>query len=168
MGSSLKKSYASSLLELVEMYVDAVGDAPYSTRDVADWAIKNGHWDRHKATAVSQCAKDISRALREDYYTDEHGRQVRSRHSIRVPGQSSDGRIVQKTLWSDHRTMDHSFAERSFKQRRMQIGGDCKQIKTDVDSYNDAHPEQQQIPMVLNFTYDVAENEDGNRRPPRK
>lgn len=167
MRTSLKKSYSSSLLDLVEQYLDAGGKTPYSTRDVAEWAISQGHWDR-KATAVAICARDISRALREDYYTDTKGRLVRARHSVRVAGELPDGGMKQKTFWNDHRRMDYDFAERSFKQRRMQIVGDCKQLKTDVDSYNDAHGDQPAIQLVLNFTYDILEDESVSHRPPSK
>lgn len=153
-------SYNSAMLGLVELYLDAGGKTPYCPRDVAEWAIANGHWNRHKATAVSLCARDLSRALREDYYTDAKGRLVRARHSVREIEETPDGK-KQKTLWHDHRTMGHEFAERSFKQRRMQIVGDCKQLKKDVDSFNDRQPSQSTIPLVLNFTYDVAEDELG-------
>jgi hypothetical protein len=163
-----KKSYAASLLALVDKYIDSGGKVPYSPKDIAKWAIENGHWDRHKVTAVSKCAHDISRALREDYYVDPKGRMVRARHSIMVPEATNSGRTVQRSWWNDHRAMDGDFAERSFKQRRMQIVGDCKQLKVDVDSYNDGHPDQKPIQLVLNFTYDVAEDSLGVQSRVRK
>ena len=50
--------------------------------------------------------------------------------------------------------------ERAFGQRREQIIGDCAQLKTDVDVYNDLNrgkvPEFQ---LVLDFTDDVAERQ---------
>jgi hypothetical protein len=166
MRASIKESYASMLLDLVEQYLSGGGKTPYSTRDIAEWAISHGHWDR-KTTAVAVCARDISRALREDYYTDAKGRLVRARHSVRTANEREGGK-KQKTLWNDHRRMDYEFAERSFKQRRMQIVGDCKQLKTDVDSYNDAHADQSPIQLVLNFTYDVLESESAAPLPPNK
>jgi hypothetical protein len=47
----------------------------------------------------------------------------------------------------------------SFQQRRQGIVGDCRQFKTDVDSFNDAHPEGQPIQIVFDFTMDLAELE---------
>ncbi len=41
--------------------------------------------------------------------------------------------------------------------RRRQIVGDCVQVKVDVDHYNATHPTEEQIPLELNFTEDVAE-----------
>ena len=47
--------------------------------------------------------------------------------------------------------------ERAFGQRRKQIVGDCVQLKTDVDVYNEKHQENEPIPLVLDFTDDVTE-----------
>lgn len=49
--------------------------------------------------------------------------------------------------------------EKAFAQRRKQIVGDCLQLKTDVDVYNDKHSEQAPIQVVLDFTTDVEEAE---------
>ena len=45
----------------------------------------------------------------------------------------------------------------------------CKSSETvDVDSYNDQHSEQEMIQLVLDFTYDVVEDElGGDFRPHR-
>lgn len=47
----------------------------------------------------------------------------------------------------------------AFQQRRQQIVGDCKQLKADVDSYNDLDPYAKPIQIVFNFTMDLAEIE---------
>lgn len=49
--------------------------------------------------------------------------------------------------------------EKAFNQRREQIIGDCVQLKTDVDVYNEMNTEQPPIQLVLDFTDDVAERE---------
>jgi hypothetical protein len=45
----------------------------------------------------------------------------------------------------------------SFQHRRRGIVGDCRQMKVDVDSYNDAHPDAEPIQIVFDFTMDLAE-----------
>ena len=45
--------------------------------------------------------------------------------------------------------------------RRRQIVGDCRQLKTDVDSFNENRIPDAPIQLVLDFTADVAES----RRP---
>jgi hypothetical protein len=47
----------------------------------------------------------------------------------------------------------------AFQQRRQGIVGDCRQLKTDADSYSEAHPEQPPIQPVFDFTMDLAELE---------
>jgi len=47
----------------------------------------------------------------------------------------------------------------SFQQRRQQIVGDCRQLKIDVDSYNDRHANVEPIQMVFDFVRDLAEIE---------
>jgi hypothetical protein len=49
--------------------------------------------------------------------------------------------------------------ELAFAQRRNQIVGDCRQPKTDVDSFNHARARDNPIQIVLSFTNDVAELE---------
>ncbi|MCW2313608.1 hypothetical protein [Rhodoferax antarcticus] len=45
----------------------------------------------------------------------------------------------------------------AFQQRRHQIVGDCRQLKMDVDSYNDNRLPVQPIQMIFDFTFDLEE-----------
>ena len=63
----------------------------------------------------------------------------------------------QFTLWADIDTAPRAHMERAFAQRRQQIVGDCYQLKTDVDCYNDSHPAEHPIQIILDFTKDVEE-----------
>jgi hypothetical protein len=47
--------------------------------------------------------------------------------------------------------------ELAFRQRRIQIVGDCRQLKADVDSYNEGHEEMPPIPMLFDFSDDMDE-----------
>ncbi len=62
-------------------------------------------------------------------------------------------------LWDDMRTASRQHMRMSFQQRRQQIVGDCRQLKVDVDSYNDMKPDEEPIQMVFDFTMDLAELE---------
>jgi hypothetical protein len=127
---------------------------PASTTVIADWAIANGMWKQHQNAAVRQCAREISRAMREEYYTDAKGRRVRVKHPVRrnVAGE-------QQVLWDDIRTAPYTHMALSFRQRRERIVGDCKQLNTDAESYSDAHPESPRIQVVFNFVNDLLELE---------
>jgi hypothetical protein len=47
----------------------------------------------------------------------------------------------------------------AFQQRRQQIVGDCRQLKSDVDSYNENRNPSSPIQMVFDFTLDLVELE---------
>jgi hypothetical protein len=47
----------------------------------------------------------------------------------------------------------------SVQQRRQGIVGDCKQLKTDADSYTENKCPDDPIKLILDFTYDVEEAE---------
>jgi hypothetical protein len=55
----------------------------------------------------------------------------------------------------------------AFGWRRRQVVGDCKQLKTDVDSYNENNTHNDFYQLVLNFENDVADSEqDTEYNPP--
>jgi hypothetical protein len=49
--------------------------------------------------------------------------------------------------------------EIAFQQRRHQIVGDCRQLKADLDSYNDNYNAGEALQMVFDFTNDLADIE---------
>jgi hypothetical protein len=49
--------------------------------------------------------------------------------------------------------------EIAFQQRRQQIVGDCRQLKADVDSYNENYNSGEAIQTVFDFTEDLEELE---------
>ena len=86
--------------------------------------------------------------------TDRKGRRVRVKHPV-VTRKGAE----QTVLWDDLRTAPRKHMEVAFAQRRNQIVGDCRQLKTDVDSFNDLRPSESPIQIVFNFTNDLAELE---------
>ena len=139
---------------IVRMYRESGQTWPASTRQVATWAIDKGLWEPARGTIVGQLAGELARAMREEYIVDPQGREVRAKHAARI----LEGG-VQSTLWDDIRTADPSHMRIAFQQRRQQIVGDCKQLKTDVDSYNENRDPDTPIQLELNFTEDIAELE---------
>lgn len=92
--------------------------------------------------------------MREEHYIDAQGRRVRLNHAARMLlGES------QQTFWDDIRNASRTHMQVSFQQRRNQIVGDCIQLKTDMDSYNDNTNTGMPIQMVFDFTKDLEEAE---------
>lgn len=147
-------TYPKQMQHIVREYRLAGEAWPTPSRAIAAWAIRTGRWKLPESAAISVCAEDLSRAMREEYMTDPKGRRVRLKHPVAV---RSGGE--QTALWDDIRTAPRSHMQLAFQQRRNQIVGDCRQLKVDVDSYNDAHSTEAPIQMVFDFTRDLAEIE---------
>lgn len=148
------KTYTEQLQGIVRLYRAAHQPWPAAAKQIALWAIDSGHWEPQRAALVDQCAEELSRAMREEYITDAQGRSVRANHAARV---FRDGE--QLTLWADIRSATRQHMEVAFQQRRQQIVGDCRQLKVDVDSFNQNRAATQPIQIVFDFRNDLAEME---------
>ena len=148
-------AYANQVKAYIERYCAENGDdGLLDPHEVAAWAYQNGLHKPSVRTVVDAIAADIAQVFREDYRTDAHGQRYRAMHAVR--SKSGDKTLA---LWAD---MDDERAPRahfvkSFAQRRQQIVGDCFQLKTDVDVYNEKNSAEQPIQMHLDFSLDVEE-----------
>lgn len=145
----------TSLQHIVDRYVNTGHPWPGTTHSIAAWAISEGLWRPEESDLISQCADQLSRAMREEYITDPQGRSIRAKHVARV---SRDGK--QLALWGDIRTAEPQHMRVALQQRREQIVGDCTQLRKDVDSYNENwNKSGTPINLVLDFGADVAERQ---------
>ncbi len=127
---------------------------PSGTREVVEWAVSVGLLQLPDIDPVNVLAGQMASALREEIRTDAKGRRYRVNHAVRITKAG-----VQKTFWAEMNYAPRDHMERAFAQRREQIVGDCLQLKTDVDVYNDMNTDcgHASIQLVLDFTEDVAE-----------
>jgi len=142
--------YNEQLQAIVNKYIGAGQEWPATARQIAAWAVREKLWAPHPSSLVNQCAEAIAQAMREEYIVDPQGRKVRAKHAARVE---------QGVLWADIRTAPRHHMEIAFKQRRQQILGDCRQLKDDVDSFNENQSSATPIQMTFNFTNDLLELE---------
>ena len=149
------ETYVEQCQGIVERYRGAGEAWPASARHMAAWAIRQRLWSPKPSEVIDKCAQDLARAMREEYITDPQGRSVRSKHAARY--YIGDGE--QLVLWDDIGTATRAHMEIAFQQRRQQIVGDCKQLKADVDSYNENTSMGAPIQIVFDFTDDLAESE---------
>ena len=137
---------------------------PSSTREAVQWAVQEKLLELPEIDPYDILAGQMSQALREEYATDEQGRRYRVNHAVRI---TKSG--VQYTFWAAMGYAPHDHMERAFGQRREQIIGDCVQLKTDVDAYNDMNRgKRPEIQTELNFTEDVAERQVAMKIGPQK
>jgi len=130
---------------------------PATTHQIASWAISKKLWQPPPSTIIDVCADQLARAMREEHIVDPQGRTVRAKHVVRI---ERDGK--QLRLWDDIRKAERQHMEIAFQQRRQQIVGDCRQLKTDIDSYNENRKPGKPIQMIFNFTLDLKEAELGD------
>ena len=150
----MASTYTKQMQGIVTQYIVAGQKWPATAHEMAKWAIAKKLWAPQPSTVVDQCADHLAKAMREEYITDPQGRSVRAKHAARVEGDGG-----QTTLWADIRTAPRNHMDTAFRQRRGQILGECRQLKSDVDSYNQNATPDHPIPMVLDFTNDLAEEE---------
>lgn len=155
-------AYSTAIKDYVTRYRREVGDdGLIDPHAVAGWAYKNGLHKPNVKTIIDIIAADIAQVFREEYRIDKHGRRYRAKHAAAT-------KVGNQTLslWGD---MDdpnapHEHFVRSFGQRRQQIVGDCHQLKTDANVYNDSRKPEEPINLVLNFTLDVEELQHANAK----
>jgi hypothetical protein len=130
------------------------GHVPVTLREAVEWGVRLGKLSLPDVDPYDILSEDMSKALREEYKTDRKGRRYRVNHAVRV---TRGG--VQYTFWAVMGFAPPQHMERAFAQRREQIVGDCVQLKTDVDAYNDMAKPEMPLQIVLDFTEDVAERQ---------
>lgn len=147
-------TYTEQLQRIVADYRSSGQPWPATAHEMAEWAIAGAKRHPQHGAMIRKCAEEIAAAMREEYLTDPQGRRVRTKHVARY----GEGKS-QIPLWEDIRTASREHMEIAFQQRRQQILGDCRQLKTDVDSYNENYSATDPIQTVFDFTEDLAELE---------
>ncbi|MBE0479683.1 MAG: hypothetical protein IBX68_01760 [Dehalococcoidia bacterium] len=150
----MARRYNEQMQHIVTEYMTAGERWPATTHEIAAWAIISRRWEGQEKAVIDICAEHLARAMREEYIIDPQGRTVRAKHAARI---ERDG--TQLVLWDDIRRASRQHMQIAFQQRRQQIVGDCRQLKADVDSYNENNNEGKPLQMVFDFTLDLVEME---------
>lgn len=146
-------TFTEQLQRIVADYRAAGEPWPASAEEMAEWAVSQDRYKLTRGMAVTQCKEQIARAMRLEHVRDGKGRSVRRYYAARL---CRNGK--QLTLWADW-DADRPFMEVVVANRRNQILGECRQLKTDVDSYNDRHSNNDPIQTSFDFTVDLEELE---------
>ena len=148
-------AYSNAVKDYIERYKKEVSDsALLDPHALASWAYHNGLHKPNPKTIIDLIARDIAQVFREEYRTDKQGRRYRAKHAVtKKTGNTT------LSLWADldDPNAPHQHFQKSFAQRRSQIVGDCFQLKTDADVYNDNRKPSDPIQVILDFTLDVEE-----------
>lgn len=148
-----KKTKAEALQDIINDYMDVNGNGPVDMKVIAAWAIATDRWEPKPISLVRMAAAELSAAAREENYRDPQGRLVRKKHVVREA--TSEGE--QRYLWADIEDANPEHMRRSLSQRRRGILGDCRRLKTDLDSYNENNIHGGQVQLDFDFTCDLEE-----------
>jgi hypothetical protein len=155
-------AYSNAVKDYIDRYrAEVRDDGLIDPKELATWAYGKGLHKPNLRTIIDAIAADISQVFREEYRTTSDGRRYRAKHA-------ATKKVGNKTesLWGDldDPNAPHGHFVRSFGQRRQQIVGDCYQLKTDADVYNETRRPSQPIQIVLDFSVDVEELEQPIKR----
>lgn len=145
-------TYNEQLQRIWHAFEKEHGYVPALPRDAVKWGVERGMIEVAPPDPYGKLVEDMSRALREEYETDAMGRRYRKNHAVRI---NKGG--VQHTFWATLENAPREHMQKAFIQRREQIVGDCVQLATDVEVYNDMNARQPAIPMLFDFRDDVEE-----------
>jgi hypothetical protein len=144
-------TFNDQLVNIVEDYRRAGQPWPATAEQLAEWAVAQERFQITRGMAVNQCKEKIARAMRLEHVRDRKGRSIRKYYAARV---RENGQLLMK--WDDLNA-ERPFMEISTANRRNQILGECRQLKNDVDSYNERCCPDQPIQVEFNFTTDLEE-----------
>jgi hypothetical protein len=153
-----KKTKREALQELVEQYRNENHVDSVNLEEAAAWMLRHKHWQPRLKKQIDILKEELSEALREEFFHDPQGRRVRKKHAQKIFTLQND-MPKQLVLWHDITTATRPQMQACSQQRRQGIVMDCKQLKTDIDSYNENFNKSVPIKMLWDFTDDLADLE---------
>ena len=151
-------SYSDQIKEYVSLYKKEkmIDNAVINPHEVAAWAYSNGLHKPNTKTVIDLIAADISKVFREEYLTSPSGKRYRANHAVKQKHGDK-----QMSFWADIDDINapEEHFRKAFFQRRQQIVGDCLQLKTDADVFNEKRQPSNPIQIYLDFNEDIAEIE---------
>ncbi len=142
------------LQDIAHEFMELHGEEGFDLGEVIGWAIRSGRYQVQPPTAEELGKQELARALRQEYYTDPQGREVRRMHPVRI----TDG-PQQMVIWHDITKAPPAHMRISFQQRRQGILADCTHHRTDVHSYNENNTYGVQLAFDYDFTPDLEEGD---------
>jgi hypothetical protein len=146
-------TFNEQLIRIVEDYRAAGMPWPASKVELGEWAVANDRYQLTRRMAAAQAAERIGRAMGLEHVVDRKGRSVRKYYAARI---RENGQLVMK--WDDWNA-PRPFMEVAAANRRNQILGECRQLRTDMDSYSDRKCPDAPIQIDFNFNIDLEELE---------
>ena len=145
-----ESKYDKDIENMIAGYVAATGDKDWNRMKVAAWAIAEGLWEQHKASAIKQLARDISRTAGKATFVNENGDTVRKYHAWRL-GQD------QPMLWSAMEDISVENMHYSINARRDKLVNGAVKAIIDAEHFNTHYNPGDPIRVETDLTQDVIE-----------
>jgi hypothetical protein len=156
-----KPQSKEDLQRIINEYIAETGAEEVDMNDVSRWAISTGRWRPPPYDPQKACARELSRAARDEYCMDPQGREVRKRHCYVIV--EDDGQ--RRWHWVDIVTAKPDPMHKSLQSRRRSALADVSQLACDLASYNDNNLYGAELQMSFNFDEDLAEMEQPTEYP---
>ena len=160
----MKKVKVKTVKDLQSVYKEWEAlhpDQDLDMRAVAEWAYATGRWEPPDYDPIKDCARALSRAAREEYYTDPQGREIRRRQSYVYVDEFGQ----KRWMFADIISASPEKISRSLQRRRRAALGDIIQLDKDRRSYNENNPYGAEIQMSFNFDEDLLELDQPEEYP---
>lgn len=143
------------MLYLVELYQREHDVDTIDLTEVAEWAIREGHYRPEPVDQTRLLKAQMAKAMKNEHIIDPQDREVRKWHAVR----HTDGER-QWTLWQTITDADPGHMRISLQQRRQYLLSGCRSHKTDRASYDDNNKFGATLPpFSYNFEPDLDEME---------
>lgn len=144
-------SFNEQVVRIVEDYRAEGNPWPATREQIAEWAVSHSKYQLTRGMAVRQCAEAVAKAMNLEHVKDSKGRSVRKYYAARL--RENGQQIIKWDDWNAERP----FMEIATANRRNQILGGCRQLKDDVESYNERVCPTNPIQVEFDFTVDLEE-----------
>jgi len=136
------------LLRIRDEYRAEHENAPATAREMSEWAVSTGRYKLPPHATERKCAEELADAMAMDMMTVLGGRRVRTMHTWRSE---------QRNLWDHIDTISIPDFELSMAYQRNGALGIVKQMKIDLDYFNELHPDGPAVQVSFNFENDLAD-----------
>ena len=144
-------SKSKQLIQFLNDYAATTGKKTLNAYQAAQRALANGYVPE-PADIRKKLARDMARAMREDYIEDDDGGPVRHRLAYKVTMGDE-----QLRLWVNIEDATRNQVRLCAQQRRRGVLSDCEQLNRDLKYYNVKYNPGDALEVSFDFTKDVLE-----------
>ena len=125
---------------------------------LSPWAIKRGLDKKKPPSREEILRREISRELKNQYFVDPQGREVRANHAIPIDVQTPQG-LKRYSRWLPLFEAPPGHMRLSGQLRRKSAYADVRQLTLDLESWNENNSYGETIPIPsFNFDQDLEDS----------